>query len=335
MNIGIIGDGQLGRMLAIAGYPLGLHFGFLGDKNSPSGNLGKVFATIEELDDFADVITYESENTSLTLLQDVVSPVYPPINALKITQNRLFEKQLFAKLDIPTTQNIKVCSLQELQQGVAKIGIPCILKTNTEGYDGKGQYFLKNVDDIAKAWNFLEHKELLIEGVVNFDYEISMIAAFSNTQEVFYPITKNTHNNGILDTSEVIEHNIIFEKAKNYLKKIAQEFNYTGILTVEFFVTAGSNELIANEIAPRVHNSGHWSIDGARVSQFENHLRAICNLPLGSTQKIYDTIVMKNIISTLPDTQKILEDNSAFLHLYDKEERENRKLGHINYCKNN
>jgi 5-(carboxyamino)imidazole ribonucleotide synthase len=331
MNIGIIGDGQLGRMLALAGYPLGLNFGFLGDKNSPSGNLGRTFSNIAELDKFADVITYESENTDIELINSLKTPVFPPVEILEITQNRTLEKSLFAKLQIPRAENITVNSLDTLKQAVTKINTPCILKTTTEGYDGKGQVFLKDKNQLENAWQELQEKELIVESFVDFDYEISIIAAFSKDKTVYYPITKNTHSGGILRTSEVLENSILQEKAKKYIDKIANEFNYIGVLTMEFFVKG--DELIANEIAPRVHNSGHWSIDGARTSQFENHLRGICGLPLGGTHAIYDDIVMENIISTLPNLTTILQDNTAFLHLYDKEPRTGRKLGHINYCK--
>jgi 5-(carboxyamino)imidazole ribonucleotide synthase len=332
MNIGIIGDGQLGRMIAIAGYPLGLNFGFLGDKNSPSGNLGKVFSSIEELDNFADVITYESENTSVELIKNLnTKKVFPPIDALKITQNRTLEKALFKKLAINCAKNKTVNSLLELQKAVAEIKTPCILKTTVEGYDGKGQVFLKDKNEIENAWQNLEQREIIVEAFVDFDYEISMIAVFGKGERTYYPITKNIHKDGILRTSEVIEDSIIFEKAKNYIDKIADEFDYRGVLTMEFFVK--NDELVANEIAPRVHNSGHWSINGAKVCQFENHLRAICDLPLGDTSKTYESVIMENIISKLPNTFDVLKDKNAFLHLYDKTERESRKLGHINYCK--
>ena len=331
MNIGIIGDGQLGRMMALSGYHLGFNFGFLGSKNSPSGNLGKVFSTIEELDNFADVITYESENTPLDFLKNLKTTVFPPPCALKITQNRTFEKALFTKLNIPVAVNLTINSLKELQNAVLQIGVPCIIKTTTQGYDGKGQVVLKNTNDCKNAWQELGERELIVESFVDFDYEISAIAVFSENEKAHYPLTKNTHKDGILITSEVLENSILEEKTQNYINEIAKEFNYIGVLTIEFFVK--NNELIANEIAPRVHNSGHWSIDGAKTSQFENHLRAICGLPLGSTKKIYNKIVMQNIISDLPDIKKVMKDGDSSLHLYGKSARIGRKLGHINICK--
>jgi len=330
MNIGIIGDGQLGRMMALEGYKLGLNFGFLGSENSPSGSLGKVFKTISELDNFADVITFESENTSIELLKNITTNVFPPINSLKITQNRTLEKALFKEQDIPCADNITINSLNELKTAVKKIGIPSVIKTTTEGYDGKGQVVLKNVADCENAWVELGKRELIVEKFVNFDYEISAIAVFSKDEKTYYPLTKNTHKNGILITSEVLKDSVLEQKAQNYIDKIAKEFNYIGVLTIEFFVK--DDDLIANEIAPRVHNSVHWSIDGAKTSQFENHLRGICNFPLGSTEKIYNKVVMQNIIGVLPNVKKVMADKNSFLHLYGKTERSGRKLGHINIC---
>jgi 5-(carboxyamino)imidazole ribonucleotide synthase len=332
MKIGIIGDGQLGRMLALAGYELGFKFGFLGQKNSPSGSLGTVFDDIQALDNFADVITYESENTSLNLIQYLNTPIYPPIEALKIAQNRKLEKQLFNDLNIPCANFAIATTLAELTDAVDNIGLPAVIKTTTEGYDGKGQFVLKTKQDIDKVWRQLNGLELIVEGFVDFDYEVSIIASFSQNEVEYYPLTKNTHQDGILKTAEVIDNQKLFDLAQKHINKIATKFNYIGTLTIEFFVKA--NELIANEMAPRVHNSGHWSIDGAKTSQFANHIRAITHLPLGDSVPIYQHIKMQNIIGKLSKANEVLADKNSILHLYDKEPRVGRKLGHINICHN-
>lgn len=331
MNIGIIGDGQLGRMLALAGYPLGFHFGFLGQKDSPSGALGKVFSTIEELDAFADVITYESENTSLELIRELKTPLYPPQIALQTTQNRRLEKELFGELGIPCARFAIATTIEELRSAVAEIGTPAIIKTTTEGYDGKGQYTLKNANEIETAWQQLGGRELIVEAFVNFDYEVSAIATYGAQEVRYYPLTQNTHQEGILQTSEILENDdALFNEAQSYIDKIATAFDYRGTLTVEFFVKNG--KLIANEIAPRVHNSGHWTIEGAGCSQFANHIRAITGLPLGLSDATYQHIMMHNIIGELPNTQEVLHNVNAHLHLYDKSPRPGRKLGHITIC---
>lgn len=331
MKIGIIGDGQLGRMLILAGIPLGFKFGFLGVKDSPSGNLGEIFDNILDLENFADIISYESEDVNMEMLEKLHKPIFPPKQALFISQHRGREKAIFAKLNINCANSIVVTSLTELKSAIAEIGIPSILKTTTEGYDGKGQFVIKNAAQIKTAWQKLNKTEAILEAFVDFEYEISLITATNKTTTKYYPITKNTHKDGILRKSEVIDNYDLQLQAQDYANKIIKELDYIGVLTIEFFVKNGL--LIINEIAPRVHNSGHWSIDGAKTSQFENHLRAIANLPLGDTKAIYKDCTMLNLIGKHKSITTILADDNAHLHLYNKISRPNRKIGHINICK--
>lgn len=336
MNIGIIGDGQLGRMLALAGYPLGFNFGFLGEKNSPSGNLGKVFSSLEELDKFADVITFESENTNIDWIKNLKTDVFPNEKALFVSQHRAREKSLFESLNIPCAPHKVINSKDELKQAIKNIKLPAILKTTTDGYDGKGQFFIKNEKQIDKAWQSMNGSECILEGYIDFKRELSLIAVrdkFNNCK--CYPLVENTHHLAILRLTTAPAQNIspkIEKMAQKHITDILNTLNYVGVLTIELFET--ENGLVANEIAPRVHNSGHWSIDGAYCSQFENHIRSIAGMPLGNTKQSHNYSAMINIIGRIGNTAEVLKTKNAHLHLYNKTERTNRKLGHINLTAN-
>ncbi len=334
MNIGIIGDGQLGRMLALSGISYGFNFAFLGSYNSPAAAVGKIFTNITELENFADVITFESENTNFNLLQNISKPIFPDINALYLTQHRVREKELFNKLSITCAKYKLVDNINNLKDAIKEIGLPCIIKTTTNGYDGKGQFIIRDNEQIKTAiLLYAQTSEIIVEEIINFDYEISIIAVRANNDTKYYQITKNTHKSSILQFSEFININPnLIKKAKKYINLVLNYFNYKGVLTIEFFVVG--DKLIANEIAPRVHNSGHWSIDGAKTSQFANHIRAIANMPLGSTDAIYKHCKMVNLIGNDIDITKILKINNAYLHLYAKDSRPQRKIGHINICDN-
>ena len=340
-KIGVLGAGQLGRMMAIAGYPLGQKFGFYGfSKDEPSALLGHMFEhsdetdSVEALVQFADVMTYESENTDVALVREIAktTPVYPGEQSLFISQHRGREKQLFTDLGIPCAPYQIVDSLESLQQAVAEIGLPAVLKTTTEGYDGKGQFVLKREDQIAQAWEEIGGRELILEGFVNFRRELSIIAVRNpQNEQVFYPLVQNVHEEGILrytiaparDISEDLQ-----QQAETYMHDLLDALGHVGVLTLELFET--EQGLVANEMAPRVHNSGHWTIEGAYTDQFENHIRAITGLPLGSTEPRQPLAAMINIIGKTGPIEKVLQHPKAFLHLYDKEERPGRKLGHIN-----
>ena len=339
MNIGIIGAGQLGRMMALAGYPLGLRFTMLDPTVDSSG--AQVSDCIQgAYDDVAalkmlaaktDVITFDVENVPVEAVTPIaqLKPFYPPVNALGASQDRLTEKTLFRKLGIATPEFRAVDSLENLQQAASEIGLPGILKTRRLGYDGKGQYHLKTKQDIEAAWNALSALgiALIYEAFVKFDCEVSIIGARSTSGEIaIYPLTANVHKHGILHYSVApYRHASLQKQAESYLKKLVKHFNYVGVLTVEFFVLKG--KLLANEMAPRVHNSGHWTIEGADTSQFENHIRAICGLPLGSTAP-RGHAAMVNFVGTIPERDTILKRPGIHFHDYGKEPRAARKLGH-------
>jgi 5-(carboxyamino)imidazole ribonucleotide synthase len=340
-RIGVLGAGQLGRMLAIAGYPLGQKFGFYGSSHSePSALLGHMYmqsddvGSLADLVSFADVITYESENTDVATVREIAktTPVYPGEKSLYTAQHRGREKGMFDQLKIPCAPYQVVDSLETLKVAVAKIGLPAVLKTTTEGYDGKGQFVLKDENQIDQAWSEIGGRELVLEGFVNFQRELSMVAVRNaNNEHVYYPLVQNVHNEGILrytiaPAREVSEETQ--QKAEAYMQSLLDELGHVGVLTLELFETV--HGLVANEMAPRVHNSGHWTIEGAMTSQFENHVRAITGLPLGATTPRQPLAAMINIIGETGPVDKVLKMPKAFLHLYDKEERAGRKLGHIN-----
>jgi 5-(carboxyamino)imidazole ribonucleotide synthase len=340
MKIGVLGAGQLGRMLALSGYQLNHQFGFTAKSNNdPSSLLGVVFNenetdnSAESLINFADVITYESENTDVEIIRNVSKSikVFPGEKSLFIAQHRVREKSLFSKLNIPCAPYQTVNSLSDLILAVKNIGLPAILKTATDGYDGKGQFIINRDDQINDAWSSMNGVESILEGFVTFKRELSLIAVRGiDNDHRYYPLVENTHHNGILRMTNAPAENIgkeVQETAERYMRSLLDELNHVGVLTIELFET--EEGLVANEIAPRVHNSGHWSIEGSITSQFENHVRAITAMPLGDTATLHPFCTMINIISKVGDVNEVLMMPNAHLHLYDKEEREDRKLGHI------
>lgn len=337
-TIGIFGGGQLGRMMAQAALPLNIRCTFFeASADCPSALLGPVINTQSEtgLQEFirsADVFSLEFENTPLTDVDILIQnkSLYPPRQALAIAQNRLSEKALFDALDIPVAPYRAVDSLDSLNQAVSDLGLPLVLKTATGGYDGKGQFVLREENQIAQAWAELgPAKSLIAEAFVTFTREVSIIAVRGQDGEVkTWDLAENHHHHGILSHSIVpAPHSADLQPiAQEYITRLLNHLNYVGVLTLELFVT--EKGLYANEMAPRVHNSGHWTIEGAVCSQFENHIRAVAGLPLGSTQTIKPT-VMINIIGEHPKPEAVLALEGAHLHLYDKSERTGRKLGHI------
>ena len=340
MMIGLLGGGQLGRMLALAGVSLGLRFrAFDHNPDAPVGNVAELMVAefddlkaIELFADGLDLVTYEFENIpveSVRFLNERV-PVFPPPDALDWGQDRLLEKSFFQRLEIPTARFSAVRSSHDLERAVGEIGLPAMLKTRRLGYDGKGQFLLRTPEDLSQAWNSIGNPALILESFVPFEREVSILAVRARTAEtVFYPLVENHHDGGILRLTLAPAPGLSMELqtvAQDYATRVLEALDYVGVLAIEFFVFDG--QLYANEFAPRVHNSGHWSIEGAETSQFENHLRAILGLPLGSTAAIgYSAMI--NLIGTLPDPQVVLAMQDAHLHLYDKAPRPGRKLGHI------
>jgi 5-(carboxyamino)imidazole ribonucleotide synthase len=343
MKIGIIGAGQLGRMLALAGYPLGINCTFLDhDQHSPGGlvsaiHVGELDNTndLKSLAASVDVITYEFENISVEALKDISPsvPVYPQITALATAQDRLKEKQLFESIGIPTADYVSVKEPADLKSVGKKLGWPVVLKSRRLGYDGRSQQVVNSNSSLESAWNTLNHVPAIAESWVDFKRELSLIGARGANGEIaFYPLSENVHEDGILRTTVApYEDHIMQDTAKNWLIEIMEKFDYRGVLTVEFFHT--EKGLVANEMAPRVHNSGHWTIEGAETSQFENHLRAVLGLPLGDT-KPRGHAAMLNFIGSMPNITNVLKIPGAHLHDYCKGPRLNRKVGHLTLLEN-
>lgn len=339
-TVGVVGGGQLARMLALAGAPLGLSFVFLDPAPDPcAAALGEHLCgayddpeQLAELASRADVVTYEFENVpeaSIRFLADHVT-VFPSAAPLAVARDRLEEKQLFRQLGIATPPFATVDTLADLERAVQTIGLPAVLKTRTLGYDGKGQYVLRQSDDVAIAWESLGGVPLILEGFVSFQREISIIGVRSrNGKSAFYPVAENVHRDGILRLSRSRPNDPSAAQARHYLERLLDRLDYVGVLALELFQVGDS--LLANEMAPRVHNSGHWTIEGAVTSQFENHLRAVLGLPLGSTAAT-GFAAMVNFIGELPAAADVLTVPGAHLHIYGKEPRPGRKIGHATVC---
>lgn len=340
MTIGILGGGQLGYMLALAGYPLDFHFRFLDP--SPQAPVGRIasrvtaeYTDFDALEKFAHglaLVTYEFENVPVEaarFLQKLV-PVYPSTQALEIAQDRRSEKLLFQKLGIPTTEFAVVNSADELDHAVGKIGLPAVLKTCRLGYDGKGQWVLRTGEDVERVKKEMPSARLILEKFVKFSRELSILAVRArNGATSFYPLVENHHRGGILRLSLAPAPSLagsLQQEAEDAARRILEALDYVGVLAIELFECDG--RLLANEMAPRVHNSGHWTIEGAVTSQFENHLRAVSGLPLGVTRTLGFS-AMLNLIGELPDANELLALPDAHLHLYGKSPRPGRKVGHV------
>ena len=337
MKIGIIGAGQLGQMLALSGFPFALQFRFLDlGADAPGARVAPIVVgafddvgALRHLAGEVDVVTYEFENVPVVALREMAAtrPCFPPVDALRVSQDRVLEKELFGRLGIPTPPYRAVDSLADLEAGVAALGLPCVLKTRRLGYDGRGQRVLKKRADVGPAWEALGSVPLVLEGFVKFDREVSIVGARSTRGETrAYPVVTNTHREGILRVTVAPTRDARLQRAaESHLRRVLDHFDYAGVLTIEFFVERG--RLVANEMAPRVHNSGHWTIEGAVTSQFENHLRAILGMPLGDTRAVGHA-AMVNYIGTMPDRDRILALPGAHHHDYGKAPRAGRKLGH-------
>ena len=342
LTVGILGGGQLARMMVLAGAPLGLRFELYDPAaDACSGPLAPLtvgaFDDRQALADFAakvDVVTFDFENVpadSAQFLADRV-PVYPPPAALAVAQDRLSEKTLFQQLGIPLPAFADIRSRDELAAKAAEFGLPCILKTRRLGYDGKGQFRLRSEADIDAAWDALgaqvERTGLILEGFVAFQREVSVVAVRGRDGSFeAWPITGNWHVDGVLSASvaPAVLSAAEQQAAIGYARCVAEHLQYVGVFALELFCRDG--ELLANEMAPRVHNSGHWTIEGSETSQFENHLRAVLGLPLGSTHMLGHACML-NWLGRMPDPLPVLAQASGHWHDYGKESREGRKVGH-------
>ena len=339
-RVGILGAGQLGRMLALAGYPLGLRFRFYDPTHgAPAGHVAELRSAdwhddsaLARFADGLDVVTYEFENVpvaAVELLAPNVS-IHPAPRALRVAQSRLEEKRCFTRLGIPTPRFASVDTRADLDAALEQVGLPAVLKTQRMGYDGRGQAVIRDDSDIDRAWTALAGVPLILEQFVAFDRELSVIAVrgADGTLNV-YPLVENVHRSGILHRSIAPAPGVptvVRERAFAYITQLLETLDYVGVLALELFQEGDA--LLANEMAPRVHNSGHWTIEGAATSQFENHLRAILGLPLGATQALGES-AMINLIGHVPDTAEVLAIPEAHLHLYGKDARPGRKLGHV------
>ncbi|GLQ31036.1 5-(carboxyamino)imidazole ribonucleotide synthase [Litoribrevibacter albus] len=359
MKVGVLGGGQLGRMMAIAGYPLGIEFGLFDPaKDACGGQVAKLhnspFEVTEELKKFVDeydVFTYEFENVPLELAEYISQhkPLYPGKDALYYSQHRLREKQLFVDLGVPVTKFSKVDDRASLLNAGQEVGIPFILKTTTLGYDGKGQYRVTSEAELAELADKLfpedgeacEHttyagvSEYIAEAFVNFTRELSIISVRDQAGNcVFYSPAENEHRDGILHLSVAPAANLSDEKLANlqsYARKLLEKLDYVGVLSIEFFET--DEGLVVNEFAPRVHNSGHWSMEGSITGQFENHIRAICGLPLGDTTN-RSVSAMYNLVGH-DVNRSVMTESDVHLHWYGKEIKDKRKVGHVNILAEN
>jgi 5-(carboxyamino)imidazole ribonucleotide synthase len=345
-TIGILGGGQLGRMLAMAAARLGLRCQvFSPDPDSPAFDVVlnatcAEYADVEALELFAgdvDVITYEFENVpaASAMILAARRPVLPNRKILETTQDRLAEKDFVRQLEIGTADYADVSSAAALRTAIAKIGLPAVIKTRRFGYDGKGQAIIRNGDDPDRIWEDLSTRSAILEAFVPFEREISVIAARNAEGQVeCFDVTENEHSDHILKTSRVpaMIPAALAARARDIAKRIADALDYIGVLAVEMFVVQGNDgpKILVNEIAPRVHNSGHWTLDGASISQFEQHIRAIAGWPLGKPVR-HGPVTMTNLIGDeINDYAQWLTVPGATVHLYGKgAPRPGRKMGHV------
>lgn len=336
MKVGILGGGQLARMLALAGHPLGLRFAVIDPAPdacafSVSEPLRGAWEDRELLDRLAagsDVITCEFENVPVKSLRYLAErvPTYPPPEAQAAKRDRLREKQLFDELGIPTAAYAAVSSPEELREAVERLGLPLVLKTRSHGYDGKGQRVLRRPEEVSSAAQELG-APMIAEQFIPFLREVSIVAVRSrNGQTAYYPVAENVHTHGILFTSRSRPADPLEAPAREYARRLLDRLDYAGVLAIEFFDVGG--RLLANEFAPRVHNTGHWTMEGAETSQFENHLRAVLGWPLGATSPV-GLAAMVNCIGGLPERERLLELDGVHLHFYGKQPRPGRKVGHV------
>lgn len=341
-TVGILGGGQLARMLALSGAPLGLRFLVLDNTaDACAGQFAPMvvgdYTDQAALDEFAskiDVATFDFENVPAESARWLAErrPVFPSPRALAVAQDRLAEKTLFRELDIPVPDFAAIDSRAGLDAALASIGTPCILKTRRLGYDGKGQFRIKTPADADAAWAALgaqaETVGLILEGFVRFERELSVVAVRGRDGEFrAWPLTENWHVDGVLSASlaPAAADAALAATAVAHARKLGEALGYVGVFALELFCRDGV--LLANELAPRVHNSGHWTLEGAETSQFQNHLRAVLGLPLGDTRMLGHACML-NWIGAMPDAAPVLAEAGGHWHDYGKSSRDGRKVGH-------
>ena len=341
-TVGILGGGQLARMMALAGAPLGLRFLVLDTvADACAGQFAPMVvgdytdqAALAEFAARVDVATFDFENVPAEAAQWLTAraPVFPNPRALATAQDRLAEKTLFREQGIPVPPFAAIDTREQLQAAVAEIGTPCILKTRRLGYDGKGQFRIKSPGDVDAAWDALGAQAakvgLILEGFVAFQRELSVVAVRGRDGEFrAWPLTENWHVDGVLSASLAPAQvdDALRDTALAHARRLAEALDYVGVFALELFCRDG--ELLANEMAPRVHNSGHWTIEGSETSQFENHLRAVLGMPLGDTRMVGHACML-NWLGEMPDPAPVLCEAGGHWHDYGKAPREGRKVGH-------
>ena len=345
-TLGILGGGQLARMMVLAGTPLGVRFHIVDPAMDACAGqiaplLGVDWNALDGLEPFArevDAATFDFENVPAATAEWLSAHVRvaPNARSLATAQDRVLEKTLFRECGLPTTEFADVATRAGLDAALAKIGAPAILKTRREGYDGKGQFRIKTPADADAAWGALgaqaATRGLILEGFVAFDFEASVVAVRAADGEFrAWPVTRNWHVDGILSASlaPAVRGGEVDRAAFAHARAIAEKLDYVGVFALELFVENG--ELLGNEMAPRVHNSGHWTIEGAVTSQFENHVRAVLGMPLGDTSARFPSCML-NWIGALPDRDRMLAIPGTHWHDYGKSPRPGRKVGHATVC---
>ena len=341
-TVGILGGGQLARMMALAGAPLGLRFLVMDTAaDACAGQFAPLLvgdyrdeSALAEFASKVDVATFDFENVPAESAEWLAQrvPVFPNPRALAVAQDRLVEKSLFRELGIPVGAFADVGSLDALRSEVDRLGGACILKTRRLGYDGKGQFRIKSPADVDAAWQALGAQAgtvgLIVEAFIPFERELSVVAVRGRDGEFrTWPLTENWHVDGVLSASLAPAQvdAVLAEAAYAHARRLAESLDYVGVFALELFYRDG--ELLANEMAPRVHNSGHWTIEGAETSQFQNHLRAVLGLPLGETRTLGHACML-NWIGEMPDAASVLQEAGGHWHDYGKEPRAGRKVGH-------
>ncbi len=342
--IAVLGGGQLGRMLAVAGHSLGFRFRFLDpDPWACAGQIGELVVggyddptALRRLIDGAAAVTYEFENVPARAAAWLESngpaagvPLSPSSRSLEVAQDRLLEKQFFQEHQIGVQAFADLSRPEDVAIAADTVGFPAMLKSRRFGYDGKGQCRVDSALEIDPAWQSMGRPPCILEAFVPFEREVSIVAVRGRDGAIrCWPVTRNVHRKGILWRSDVVaEDDAIIRAAQRAIDRVMTGLGHVGVLAIEFFIRDGS--LIANEMAPRVHNSGHWTMNGAATCQFENHLRAITGLPLGAVEAL-GPATMFNLIGGRPDLEELLGVPGARVHLYGKEPRAGRKLGHVN-----
>jgi 5-(carboxyamino)imidazole ribonucleotide synthase len=339
-RVGVLGGGQLARMLAIAGAPLGVRVVTLTPDPEASHDVTHTIAgeyddehALRELASLSNVVTYEFENIPPEAVERLEGRVLlrPPPAALTTAADRWAEKELFGRLGIPIARYTRVAAPTDFDRALTEVGLPCVVKTRRMGYDGKGQRVCRTEEELRASWDALGGVDLLCEQWVPFERELSIVAVRSIAGDVrCYAPGENVHEAGILRSTIAPAPDLsedLHDHASLNVRRILAELDYVGVLALEMF--QHGDTLLANEIAPRVHNTGHWTIEGAETSQFENHLRAVLGWPLGSTRH-HGHAAMVNIIGTTPPLERLLAIAGLRVHMYGKQPRPGRKLGHVN-----